>query len=380
VVATIGATMHRSLLAVLLACALIVASAAVAVAASHDRNPSHGPGDSSHGDGQSHHGGGGDHPGTATLAIIGDIPYGAALIAELPSDIAQINADPAVQRVIHLGDIKDGSSRCDTSYFQARLADFQSFRDPLVYTPGDNEWTDCHRASNGGYTPTERLSVVRRLFFAQPGQTLGGRAQVDPQSDRYPENVRWTGDGVVYGTLHVVGSNDDQAPWFTDRTDPATGAPVPETRAERAAQAREYTAREAANLDWLDGIFDTAERQDAPAVVIGMQADMWDSSAPASALSAFDGLKAVLADRAEAFGKPVLLLEGDSHLFKVDTPAGQPANLTRVVVQGSTNVPHEYLRLHVDPSNPTQAFSCENVVYQTGAETPCPAPLAPAAG
>lgn len=304
--------------------------------------------------------------------------FSPALIAEFPADIAQINADPEVERVIHLGDIKDGSSRCDTSYFEARLADFESFQDPFVYTPGDNEWTDCHRASNGSYTPTERLSALRQLFFAHPGQTLGGHARVDFQSPRYPENVRWTDDGVVYGTLHVVGSNDDQNPWFTDRVDPATSTPMPETPTEAADQAREYTQHEAANLDWLDAIFDLAQQQNAPAVVIGMQADMWDSSAPASALTAFNGLKAVLAARAAQFSKPVLLLQGDSHLFKVDTPAGQPANLTRAVVEGSTNVPHEYLRLHVNPTNAEQPFSCENVVYLSGAETPCPAPLTPA--
>jgi hypothetical protein len=177
--------------------------------------------------------------------------------------------------------------------------------------------------------------------------------------------------------VHVVGSNDDQAPWFADRTD-AAGVPAPETPAETADQAREYTGREAANLDWLDGIFDLAEQQNAPAVVIGMQADMWDASAPASALTAFNALKAVLAARAAEFGRPVLVLEGDSHLFKVDTPAGQPGNLTRVVVQGSTNVPHEWLRLHVDPTNASQPFSCENVQFVSGTVTPCPAPLTPA--
>ena len=241
-----------------------------------------------------------------------------------------------------------------------------------MYTPGDNEWTDCHRANNGGYTPTERLAVIRQLFFSHPGTTLGGAAHVDFQSAKYPENVRWVDNRVVFGMLHVVGSNDDQAPWFTDRTD-AAGAPMPETPAESADQAREYTAREAANLEWLDGIFDVAEQQNAPGVVIGMQADMWDSSAPESALTAFNAIKAVLAARTAEFGKPVLLLQGDSHLFKVDTPAGQPANLTRLVVEGSTNVPHEYLRLHVDPAA-AQPFSCENVEFGTGTETPCPAP------
>ncbi len=101
---------------------------------------------------------------------------------------------------------------------------------------------------------------------------------------------------------------------------------------------------------------------------------MWDG--PASNQTAFAPIKAVIADRAARFGKPVLLLQGDSHVLIVDRPAGMPANLTRVVVQGSTSVPHEWLRLTVDPAKPG-VFSCENVVFGSGATTPCPAPLAP---
>ena len=317
---------------------------------------------------------GGPKDRAETLAVIGDIPYGPDLIAEFPADVARINADPDVDRVIHLGDIKDGSSHCDTSYFEARLADFGGFADPLVYTPGDNEWTDCHRANNGGYLPTERLATIRSMFFPQPGATLGqDRAEVRFQSRAFPENVSWRSAGVQFGTVHVVGSNDDQAPWFADRRN-AAAALVPETPAEAALQGREYTGREAAALEWIDAIFDDAERHDAPGVVLGMQADMWDGTAANQ--TAFAAIKAVLADRAARFGKPVLLLEGDSHLLKIDTPPGQPANLTRVVVEGSTNVPHEWLRLTVDPASP-QVFSCQSVVFVSGAVSPCAAPLAP---
>ena len=56
--------------------------------------------------------------------------------------------------------------------------------------------------------------------------------------------------------------------------------------------------------------------------------------------------------------------------------AGMPANLARVVVQGSTSVPHEWLRLTVDPAMPG-VFSCESIGFGTGATTSCPAPLAP---
>jgi hypothetical protein len=305
---------------------------------------------------------------TATLAVIGDIPYGAGLIAEFPQDIREINADPEVSRVIHLGDIKDGSSRCDTSYFQARFADFETFEDPFVYTPGDNEWTDCHRANNGGYLPTERLDAIRRLFFPQAGKTLGRHeARVAYQSKEFPENVKWSEDGVVFGTVHVVGSDDDHAAWFTDRPS------GPETRREAALRSREYTKREAATLDWIDAVFDDAERTRAAGVVVGMQADMW---AGGPSPNAFDPIKAVLAERAEAFGKPVLLLEGDSHLLTIDRPAGMPDNLTRIVVQGSTNVPHEWTKLTVDPDAPG-VFSCETVQFATKKSTPCPAPLAP---
>jgi hypothetical protein len=312
--------------------------------------------------------------GGTTLAVIGDIPYGDALIAEFPADIAEINADPAVRRVIHLGDIKNGSSRCDDSYFAARFADFRTFADPLVYTPGDNEWTDCHRANNGGYLPTERLAAVRSLFFPRHGRTLGHHPRrIDFQSHAYPENVAWDESHVQFGTVHLVGSNDDQDPWFGDRMDPATGQPQPETRAEMRLRTREYTGREVAARAWIDGIFSRARRSHAAAVVLGMQADMWDSAAPPSELTAFEPVKALIADRAARFGRPVWLLEGDSHILKVDRPAGMPANLTRVVVQGSTNTPHEWLRLHVQPRS-RGVLSCESVVFGSGATTPCPSP------
>ncbi|MCU1373562.1 MAG: hypothetical protein JWO68_848, partial [Actinomycetia bacterium] len=90
-----------------------------------------------------------------TMAVIGDIPYGDAQIAAFPGRIDDLNAAPDVQMVTHLGDIKSGSSKCTDEYFQMIKTQFDRLEDPLVYTPGDNEWTDCHRANNGGYDPLE---------------------------------------------------------------------------------------------------------------------------------------------------------------------------------------------------------------------------------
>src|SRR5262245_30298564 len=113
-----------------------------------------------------------------TLAVIGDTPYGAAKMAEFPALQSLMNDDPKVDIVVHLGDIKSGSnSPCTDAYFAQVRALFDGFKDPFVYTPGDNEWVDCHQASknNGLYTPTERLEAVRSVFFPVAGQTLGGR-------------------------------------------------------------------------------------------------------------------------------------------------------------------------------------------------------------
>jgi len=46
---------------------------------------------------------------------------------------------------------------------------FERFRDPVVYTPGDNEWTDCHKKKEfSSGAPLNELAAVRGLFFANP--------------------------------------------------------------------------------------------------------------------------------------------------------------------------------------------------------------------
>jgi hypothetical protein len=307
-----------------------------------------------------------------TLAVIGDTPYGAQKLAELPSLIALMNADLKADVVVHLGDIKAGSSSpCTTAYFDTIRTLFSTFKDPLVYTPGDNEWVDCHVFSknNGLFTPTERLQTVRQMFFPVPGQTIGGRKKQvlteadDPANAAFVENVMWMESQVVFATLNLQGSNDDLAPW---------GMPLPLDAASYPSQADERTARIQANRAWLEKTFALASANNAAGVVLMFQADMWDAT---SALSGFNGVVQQMGNLAAAFGKPVLILEGDSHLFRVDQPftSASPLftlhpstpiapNVTRIVVEGSAAGRTEYLRLTVDPKNdPSSLFSWERV-------------------
>ena len=260
-----------------------------------------------------------------TLAVIGDTPYGDEQEAAFPRLVSAIDEDPDVSAVVHLGDIKNGSSTCDDARLERLRALFATFDDPFLYTPGDNEWTDCHRPAAGGYVPTERLARLRGLFYPET------QVPVRTQSAPFVENQRWSAAGVVHALVHVVGSDNGLAPWFG-------GA---ETAAQRAERLAEVEAREAAALEWIDGAFDAAERDHARGVLIGMQADTFPSSA------AFDRINARLEQRARTFRRPVLLLQGDTHLYKTDRPLPGAPNLRRVVVQGETA--SEWLRLTIDP-------------------------------
>ena len=341
-----------------------------------------------------------------TIAVFGDWPYSAELLQSAPLLVDSINSDPKVRLVLHVGDIHSGSMPCTgvgldptpakavPGWNQGIFDIFQQFKDPVVYTPGDNEWTDCHKNKEFATgAPLLELAAVRNLFFPTPGVTIGGRkkkvasqALVDnhqfPGDAQFVENVLWEESRVVFVTLNVPGSNDDGLPWTGGAGNPFL---------DETARMAEVLGRDAANLRWLDRAFDLAESDDARGVLIGLQADMWDPAAivpGGDGLNNYDALVQEIATRARHFGRPVLLINGDSHLFETDKPLSaafyaDPAtvgdfhhvgyavdNFTRITVQGSTNKPGEWLRLTIDPHS-ASVFSWENVVYCESTNTAC---------
>jgi hypothetical protein len=185
----------------------------------------------------------------------------------------------------------------------------------------------------------------------------------DPLNSAYVENTLWRKSRVIFAMLNITGSNNDLAAW----------GPVPSDAASFPTQSAEFAARAQANSAWLEKTFATAKRTHAAGVVLMFQADMWDPAEPT--LTGFDALVQQIGALARDFGKPVLLLEGDSHKFNVDNPysaasalhALHPStplagNITRIVVEGSDAGRTEYLRLIVDPRKKTESlFSWERV-------------------
>lgn len=96
--------------------------------------------------------------------------------------------------VIHIRDIF--WRPCTDDHYRTALDRFNSLRHPVIYSPGDNEWTDCWEPGSGSFAPRERLASLRRIVFADPQQSLGGRRiRLATQSDRpvfgeFVENVR----------------------------------------------------------------------------------------------------------------------------------------------------------------------------------------------
>jgi hypothetical protein len=281
-----------------------------------------------------------------TFVAMGDMPY------RLPGDyaryerlIAAINkAQPAF--TIHVGDIKSGSSPCSDESFQKIAGYFATHEHPLIYTPGDNEWTDCHRERAGGYDPLERLAKLRSMFFTRPhslGQValpLERQADLMPAHKEMVENSRWSHEGVILATVHAVGSNNG-----FERNE---------------AAADEYFRRDAANIAWIEDTFRKAKEARAPAVIFAFQADplfqIEPNSVEGHANAGFHAMLQAFSEGAQAFGRPVLLVHGDGHVFIVDQPLNGTDGktvlqyVTRLEVMGAEKV--HAVRVRVDADDP----------------------------
>ena len=283
--------------------------------------------------------------GPFDVALIGDIPYNAVQEQQTARLFGELDTEK-LAFIAHDGDIKSGSSACTDDVYGRELRRFEASENPLVYTPGDNEWTDCHCQPNP--TPEEadplnRLAYLRGVFFSDDDSLGRKEIGLERQGEDYPENARWQRGGVTFATLHVVGSNNNRPTTLSNGTVVGNEA--------------EYQARNAANLEWLAETFDAAEASESPAVMLVIQANPFeeDTAEP----SGFSDFKRALEEEVVAFGRPVVLVHGDSHTFRIDKPVvseRRPLNFTRVETFGSPDV--HWVRATVDPRD-EEVFSFE---------------------
>jgi hypothetical protein len=263
------------------------------------------------------------------FGVIGDYPYTADQIPRFDRLLEAVNEEnPAF--VLHVGDV--GAQPCTDGALDNALAALGRLTMPVVYTPGDNEWTDCHEA---GADPLQRLARVRQKFFPSD-QSLGKRTMtVTRQSTQFPENSRFDYGGVTFVGVHWVGSSNG-----VGRT------------AEGDAEA---AARSAAGLEWIRVGFESARAAGSKGIVVFFQADPNFDLYRLGVRNAHTELLRTFEREAIQYRRPVLLVHGDTHVFRVDkaligssdTPV---QNVTRLENFGSPQV--HWSRVTVDPSLP----------------------------
>ncbi len=322
------------------------------------------------------------------IGLWGDLPYSdLQATVGIPNLIADMNAE-RLKFTVHDGDLKQGSgSLCDDALYYRALGWFNSFRGAAMFTPGDNDWTDCDRPSNGGFNSLERLDRERAIFFATPFSMGQKPLLQEVQTERLcksagetmvacVENRRWTVGRVTYATLNIQGSCNNLCDTNPD--------------------SQEWAARNAAVIKWMKETFAVAKARGSVAVMLISQANPgWDladgTRAPArnpKTLVETDGqpdgyYDFLVALRAEvtAFRKPVAYVHGDSHYFRVDKPfldaAGRRLeNFTRVetfgdnAANGTNDV--NWLKVLVDPRS-REVFAYQPMMVP-GKRTAVPAP------
>ena len=265
-----------------------------------------------------------------SFVALGCMPYGEANFAAYERLLTEINRrSPAF--TVHCGDLQGSGDRPSEAFLAKVRVWFDSLNHPVVYTPGDNEWTDVHRH---GEDPAVWLAKIRALYFGEE-RSLGMRPMALVTQRRMPgfakfvENARWSRGGVVFATVHVVGSNNNLRPGIPD------------------AEA-EFRERDTANEAWIRATFAEAIASEAKGLALFFQAQ--PSFAPG-----FKQFLATLEAESRAFAKPVLLVHADGHRYLYErgmrfTPEVKPlANVSRLETFGAGDI--HAVQVVVDPDS-----------------------------
>ena len=237
---------------------------------------------------------------TWRFAMIGDTPYSDSERRELPRMLDAI-AESHVDFVVHIGDIKNGQSRCDDAVFKDRQQLFDGNPVPFIFVPGDNEWTDCGRLSNGAYDPLERLAALRKIFWQKPDSLGRKRIALERQPGTYSEHSRFRLGPALFVTLNLPGDDNN----YGLRSEPR----------------REFLERNPVVLAWLKESFALARREKLAGIVLLFQANpgfaRFSEGLPHRG---FRDFLETLRQETLGFSGQVVAVHGDSHISRIDQP------------------------------------------------------------
>ncbi|MCK0156991.1 metallophosphoesterase [Cellulophaga sp. F20128] len=238
------------------------------------------------------------------FTAIGDVPYGEWQRDSILNVIAAHNIRANSEFVIHLGDIKTGQTACTDAAYKDASDILKMFQVPTFIVLGDNEYNDC-------INPDEAFALWNSYFFKfNTNWTFTPTIAYQPER---PENFSWIQRKVLFLGINIVGSSvHDAQEWETRLTDDA---------------------------NWVKQHLET-EKEKINAVVVFGHANITEGDP-----TKFKPFTDVFRNAAATFGKPILYLQGDGHLWFTNKPWPEK-NITRVQIDGG----HRAVEVTVDPN------------------------------
>lgn len=249
--------------------------------------------------------------------VIGDMPYNDEENAMLTAPDGVLfkaiqAANPPV--LIHFGDLKGGGVPCTDEILLAQRDQLAALLPhKTVYTPGDNDWTDCDRDFlDPNFDELERLEFLRQNFYQNVDLSDGIDGLV--RQPGFVENARWVIDDLVFGTLHLPGTNNGRSDIARSDIDQALDA---------------ADSRDEFNAQWIEILFARAEN--AKGLVITYQADTYRPGQTEDTelctqdnrqnCDGFKRTRDLIEQRAANHPTPVLVIHGDTNAFCFNKPA-----------------------------------------------------------
>ena len=214
-----------------------------------------------------------------TFSALGDVPYVADEFESLLQGIAAHNQESSSLFLIHLGDIKTSAEPCDENRYKKVADILKESSTPTFIIPGDNEYNDCE-------DPITAFSYWKKNFLRfHENWNFHGNINYD---DTRNENYSWLRKDVLFIAINLVGG--------------------------RVHDSLEWKARLSQNADWVEKSINHYKAK-ANAVVLFGHAYIDED---------IEGKFSLFTDRfrkvAKDYGKPVLYLHGDGHVFVHDRP------------------------------------------------------------
>jgi len=233
---------------------------------------------------------------TLVFSVMGDVPRQAWEDTLIQAQILAHNKTSAAEFMLHVGDIKTGSSPCDEQVYAKVAGYLKTLNVPVFIVPGDNEWNDC--------ADPQQAWIYWQQYFSGFERNWSREWKVQHQA-AHSENVAWMRRNVLMIGINLVGGRiHDQAAW--------------------------QKMMETADI-WIRAQFE-AHRDKVYAAVVFAQAH------PNKKHQWF--MERFL-NQVKSFAKPVLYLHGDGHRWLYEKNWLVP-NLTRIQVdQGARAVPLE---------------------------------------